>query len=62
MIRYVLDRSQLACVADDCSSTEQLVDVSREEDERGVELDDVGAASCQLNAILRDHTWVNNVA
>jgi len=44
-----------------CSSTEQLVD-SPEESDQGVELDDVGAANTQLNAILRDETWVKNAA
>ena len=44
-----------------CRSTEQLV-ASREEGDEGVELNDVGAANSQLNAILRDQTWVKNAA
>jgi len=35
---------------------------SREEGDECVELDDVGAANCQLNALLRDETWVKNAA
>ena len=35
---------------------------SREEVDRGVELNDVGAANSQLNAILCDETWVRNAA
>jgi len=60
MYRCTICTTVLHCV-DKSSSTENLVERC-EEREEGVELDDVGAANSQLNAILRDETWVKNAA